>query len=196
VLAARQLTYQLAGTQQHWKAELRANEQFLAPHVLCLATACMETDCSSSIIKAKLTACCCYLLFLQTLMDPERRATYDALAGFSANSINPFMDASLPADQVFVDEFTCIGCRNVSGASWGHSTRSSSSSSSFLCTSCSCFAQLDAEPSSNSVVALACSTFVAAQCKHNLSNGKTLHAALICSFKQPQSTHPCCAAAH
>jgi len=46
-------------------------------------------------------------------MDPERRATYDALAGFSADSINPFTDASLPADQVFVDEFTCIGCRNL-----------------------------------------------------------------------------------
>lgn len=47
-----------------------------------------------------------------TLMDPERRATYDALAGFSASSINPFVDTSLPADQVFVDEYTCIGCRN------------------------------------------------------------------------------------
>lgn len=45
-------------------------------------------------------------------MDPERRATYDALAGFSASSINPFADTSLPADQVFVDEYTCIGCRN------------------------------------------------------------------------------------
>uniref|UniRef100_A0A383VAV8 J domain-containing protein n=1 Tax=Tetradesmus obliquus TaxID=3088 RepID=A0A383VAV8_TETOB len=56
----------------------------------------------------------CILLneIYETLMDPERRATYDALAGFSANSINPFMDTSLPADQVFVDEFTCIGCRN------------------------------------------------------------------------------------
>eukprot|EP00878_Enallax_costatus_P007198 GHUV01007542.1.p1 GENE.GHUV01007542.1~~GHUV01007542.1.p1 ORF type:complete len:273 (+),score=70.63 GHUV01007542.1:976-1794(+) len=53
-----------------------------------------------------------YRTALQTLMDPERRATYDALAGFSANSINPFADTTLPADQVFVDEFTCIGCRN------------------------------------------------------------------------------------
>jgi NAD-dependent dihydropyrimidine dehydrogenase PreA subunit len=51
-------------------------------------------------------------LHTQTLMDPERRATYDALAGFSASSINPFADTSLPADQVFVDEYTCIGCRN------------------------------------------------------------------------------------
>lgn len=53
-------------------------------------------------------------------MDPERRATYDALAGFSMNSINPFADTSLPADQVFVDEFTCIGCRNVSVGPRGH----------------------------------------------------------------------------
>jgi ferredoxin len=45
-------------------------------------------------------------------MDPDRRATYDALMGFSAESINPFADGSLPADQVFVDEYTCIGCRN------------------------------------------------------------------------------------
>eukprot|EP00879_Flechtneria_rotunda_P017836 GHRR01018695.1.p1 GENE.GHRR01018695.1~~GHRR01018695.1.p1 ORF type:complete len:276 (+),score=42.07 GHRR01018695.1:108-935(+) len=56
----------------------------------------------------------CMLLndIYETLMDPERRATYDALAGFSANSINPFMDTSMPLDQVFVDELSCIGCRN------------------------------------------------------------------------------------
>lgn len=41
-----------------------------------------------------------YYTLPQTLMDPERRATYDALAGFSAGSINPFADVSLPADQV------------------------------------------------------------------------------------------------
>lgn len=36
-------------------------------------------------------------------MDPDRRATYDALAGFSASSINPFADVSMPADQVGSD---------------------------------------------------------------------------------------------
>jgi hypothetical protein len=41
---------------------------------------------------------------LQTLMDPDRRATYDALAGFSASSINPFADVSMPADQVGSDD--------------------------------------------------------------------------------------------
>eukprot|EP00887_Chlorella_sp_A99_P000153 scaffold16.g153.t1 len=63
----------------------------------------------------------------ETLIDPDRRATYDAIAGFDLQGINPFMDRSFPADQasaeprasggppaprVFVDEFTCIGCRN------------------------------------------------------------------------------------
>lgn len=47
-----------------------------------------------------------------TLVDPDMRATYDAVAGFAAQSVNPFLDASFPRDNVFVDEFTCIGCRN------------------------------------------------------------------------------------
>jgi NAD-dependent dihydropyrimidine dehydrogenase PreA subunit len=47
-----------------------------------------------------------------TLIDPERRALYDAVAGFAAEAVNPFLDASYPNDSVFVDEYTCIGCRN------------------------------------------------------------------------------------
>eukprot|EP00877_Chromochloris_zofingiensis_P011364 jgi/Chrzof1/6481/Cz18g12190.t1 len=46
----------------------------------------------------------------ETLSDPDRRAVYDAMAGFSAHSINPFYDTSYPQDQVFVDEVNCIGC--------------------------------------------------------------------------------------
>lgn len=49
-----------------------------------------------------------------TLMDPDRRAAYDAVAGFAfdgAGALNPFLDAELPRDSVFVDEFTCIGAR-------------------------------------------------------------------------------------
>ena len=42
----------------------------------------------------------------QTLMDPGRRQLYDELAGFSMDSVNPFLDASYERDQVFVDEFT------------------------------------------------------------------------------------------
>ncbi|KAF6253685.1 hypothetical protein COO60DRAFT_397361 [Scenedesmus sp. NREL 46B-D3] len=45
-----------------------------------------------------------------TLSNPEAREMYDAIAGFSASALNPFKDASYPADQVFVDEVSCIGC--------------------------------------------------------------------------------------
>ncbi|GAB4814662.1 hypothetical protein N2152v2_001708 [Parachlorella kessleri] len=48
----------------------------------------------------------------ETLIDPERRAAYDAIAGFKLDAINPFLDTSYERDMVFVDEFTCIGCRN------------------------------------------------------------------------------------
>lgn len=43
---------------------------------------------------------CCMLCAVQTLSNPEARAMYDAIAGFSIDAINPFMDASYPADQV------------------------------------------------------------------------------------------------
>eukprot|EP00775_Hariotina_reticulata_P001837 gene1837-2169_t len=46
----------------------------------------------------------------KTLSNVEARALYDSIAGFSACAINPFKDASYPADQVFVDEVSCIGC--------------------------------------------------------------------------------------
>ena len=45
----------------------------------------------------------------QTLSDPDQRATYDALAGFSAGGFNPFKDAAFERDQAFVDEVSCIG---------------------------------------------------------------------------------------
>ncbi|PNH06958.1 Ferredoxin-1 [Tetrabaena socialis] len=48
----------------------------------------------------------------ETLMDPARRELYDQLAGFSEESINPFLDDRYPVDRAFVDEFSCIGCRN------------------------------------------------------------------------------------
>lgn len=47
-----------------------------------------------------------------TLSDPDKRAAYDEIVGLSANGINPFKDTSYEADKVFVDEYTCIGCRN------------------------------------------------------------------------------------
>jgi DnaJ-class molecular chaperone len=51
------------------------------------------------------TAFCALLnQIYQTLSDPDARAMYDAIAGFSVESVNPFVDTSFPADQVFVDE--------------------------------------------------------------------------------------------
>jgi hypothetical protein len=43
------------------------------------------------------------------LSDPVQRAVYDEIHGYTATATNPFFDDSAPKDQVFVDEFTCIG---------------------------------------------------------------------------------------
>ncbi|XP_057450923.1 chaperone protein dnaJ C76, chloroplastic [Lotus japonicus] len=45
------------------------------------------------------------------LSDPVQRMVYDEIHGYSLTSINPFLDDS-PKDHVFVDEFSCIGCKN------------------------------------------------------------------------------------
>ena len=37
---------------------------------------------------------------VQTLSDPERRAAYDTLMGFHADSVNPFRERAIPLDQV------------------------------------------------------------------------------------------------
>ena len=52
-----------------------------------------------------------------TLSDPQRRQAYDAAAGLNQSRgdrcpPNPMLDASHPRDSVFVDEVSCIGCRN------------------------------------------------------------------------------------
>ncbi|XP_066362397.1 chaperone protein dnaJ C76, chloroplastic-like isoform X2 [Miscanthus floridulus] len=46
------------------------------------------------------------------LSDPAQRAVYDEIHGYTATAINPFFDDSAPKDHVFIDEFTCIGCKN------------------------------------------------------------------------------------
>ncbi|KAL2328037.1 hypothetical protein Fmac_021464 [Flemingia macrophylla] len=48
------------------------------------------------------------------LSDPIQRMIYDEIHGYSLTSINPFLDDSSPKDHVFVDEFSCIGCKNCS----------------------------------------------------------------------------------
>ncbi|KAK4255671.1 hypothetical protein QN277_008643 [Acacia crassicarpa] len=48
----------------------------------------------------------------EVLSDPVQRMVYDEIHGYSLTSINPFLDDSSPKDHVFVDEFSCIGCKN------------------------------------------------------------------------------------
>lgn len=42
----------------------------------------------------------CHSYHTQTLSDPQKRATYDALFGFTDDSINPFNDPAQELDQV------------------------------------------------------------------------------------------------
>ncbi|KAK3161846.1 hypothetical protein QOZ80_1BG0082230 [Eleusine coracana subsp. coracana] len=46
------------------------------------------------------------------LTDPVQRAVYDEIHGYALTATNPFLDDSAPRDHVFVDEFSCIGCKN------------------------------------------------------------------------------------
>jgi curved DNA-binding protein CbpA len=46
----------------------------------------------------------------ETLSDDDKRDAYDFVSGFSALSLNPFLDQASVRDQLFVDEVNCIGC--------------------------------------------------------------------------------------
>ncbi|KAG9132372.1 hypothetical protein Leryth_025826 [Lithospermum erythrorhizon] len=46
------------------------------------------------------------------LSDPVQRMVYDEIHGYALSAINPFLDDTSPKDHVFVDEFSCIGCKN------------------------------------------------------------------------------------
>lgn len=48
----------------------------------------------------------------EVLSDPVQRMVYDEIHGYSLRTVNPFLDDSRPRDHVFVDEFSCIGCKN------------------------------------------------------------------------------------
>nr|KAJ0196727.1 hypothetical protein LSAT_V11C700376660 [Lactuca sativa] len=50
--------------------------------------------------------------FFKVLSDPAQRMVYDEIHGYALTAINPFFDDSSPKDHVFVDEFSCIGCKN------------------------------------------------------------------------------------
>lgn len=46
------------------------------------------------------------------LSDPLQRMIYDEIHGFALTAMNPFFDDSSSKDHAFVDEFSCIGCKN------------------------------------------------------------------------------------
>ncbi|XP_058100860.1 chaperone protein dnaJ C76, chloroplastic [Magnolia sinica] len=46
------------------------------------------------------------------LSDPVQRMVYDEIHGYALTAINPFLDDTSPKDHAFVDEFSCIGCKN------------------------------------------------------------------------------------
>ncbi|KAM5578383.1 chaperone protein dnaJ C76, chloroplastic [Rosa sericea] len=48
----------------------------------------------------------------EVLSDPVQRMVYDEIHGYALTAINPFVDNSAPKDHTFVDEFSCIGCKN------------------------------------------------------------------------------------
>ncbi|CAK9274698.1 unnamed protein product [Sphagnum jensenii] len=48
----------------------------------------------------------------EVLSDPEQRMVYDEINGYALTSRNPFLNSAQERDHVFVDEFTCIGCKN------------------------------------------------------------------------------------
>lgn len=48
----------------------------------------------------------------EVLSDPEQRIVYDEINGFAPTSANPFLTTNQERDHAFVDEFSCIGCKN------------------------------------------------------------------------------------
>ncbi|XP_023530003.1 chaperone protein dnaJ C76, chloroplastic-like [Cucurbita pepo subsp. pepo] len=48
----------------------------------------------------------------EVLSDPVQRMVYDEIHGYALTAVNPFMDGSSTKDLAFVDEFSCIGCKN------------------------------------------------------------------------------------
>ncbi|GAB2265331.1 hypothetical protein Dimus_000395 [Dionaea muscipula] len=55
----------------------------------------------------------------EILSDRVQRMVYDEIHGFSLTTINPFSDDSCQKDHVFVDEFSCIGCKNCANMAPG-----------------------------------------------------------------------------
>ncbi|KAL3699856.1 hypothetical protein R1sor_017878 [Riccia sorocarpa] len=48
----------------------------------------------------------------EVLSDPEQRLIYDEINGYTLTATNPFNDRNAELEYSFVDEFSCIGCKN------------------------------------------------------------------------------------
>ncbi|KAG0553693.1 hypothetical protein KC19_12G031600 [Ceratodon purpureus] len=48
----------------------------------------------------------------EVLSDPDQRTVYDEINGYSVTAANPFLSSEQERDHAFVDEFSCIGCKN------------------------------------------------------------------------------------
>ncbi|CAM8887989.1 unnamed protein product [Rhodiola kirilowii] len=55
----------------------------------------------------------------EVLSDPVQRMVYDEIHGYALTATNPFTDESAPRDHAFVDEFSCIGCKNCANVAPG-----------------------------------------------------------------------------
>jgi len=70
----------------------------------------MDLHPDKAAVKGTADLCALVNEIYTVLSNQDQRDAYDALAGFSTSSVNPFVDNEFPRDQVFVDEVTCIGC--------------------------------------------------------------------------------------
>eukprot|EP00850_Spirogloea_muscicola_P009891 SM000056S18009 [mRNA] locus=s56:633813:641862:+ [translate_table: standard] len=48
----------------------------------------------------------------EVLSDPDMRMVYDEINGYNLTAVNPFVDTRHERNLAFVDEFSCIGCKN------------------------------------------------------------------------------------
>ncbi|XP_008792330.1 chaperone protein dnaJ C76, chloroplastic [Phoenix dactylifera] len=62
---------------------------------------------------SEITNFCMFINEVYTVLsDPVQRMVYDEIHGYALTAINPFLDDTAPKDHAFVDEFSCIGCKN------------------------------------------------------------------------------------
>ncbi|XP_024364480.1 uncharacterized protein [Physcomitrium patens] len=55
----------------------------------------------------------------EVLSDPDQRMVYDEINGYTLTFVNPFLNPKQERDHTFVDEFSCIGCKNCGNVAPG-----------------------------------------------------------------------------